>query len=212
MKKIFYILVLFNLILLSCYAQPSITWNKIYTPTPFFSDEAYCVSNTGSGFFYVGGHTYNSGYLMKIDNYGDSVWSLQPMVSIKTIITLPDRGCIIAGDSDSLTVLRLDSNGSIIWSKNFFQSLIIFEVLDLKKTLDNKYIACGQKNNQDGLVFKFDENGNLFWLKTFPAKCINSIEETSNGGFLSTGIGMYDAFLQRLDTAGNVGKTIPNIQ
>jgi len=216
MKKLFYILTLNCLLLIpstrDCYAQPSITWSKIYTPTPFFSDEAYCISNSGSGYFYVGGHTYNSGYLMKIDNYGDTIWSLQPRVGIKTLIFLQDKGCIYSGETDSLRMFRIDSNGNNLWEKKFMQGFIPSTVKDIKRTLDGFYIACGYRDmQQDGLVLKFDENGNLFWMKTYPANYVKtflSIEITPDNGYLTTGevidFDTLKTLLLRLDSAGNV--------
>lgn len=214
MKKIFYIFALFNLILLNCYAQPSITWSKTYGK-PFLLDLSYTICNTGSGYYYVGGYEISSGgYLLKINEYGDTTWSkfIPQILFINTIITLQDKGCIIAGDSDSLTIMRLDSNSNIIWSKDYQQNFNIIRIKDIKKTLDEKYIACGYRfHEDDGILLKFDEDGNLYWKKIYPASFVKtflSIEITPDNGYITTGTVIdYDTsktLLLRFDSTGGI--------
>ena len=119
MKKILFTLFTFHISLLTLYTQPSITWSKIYNPS-YSSDYASCVSNSGNGFYYVGGQAQNpqfvvTGYLIKINEYGDTVWAkFIDSILIGAIISTPDYGCIISGDG---IFARLDTSGNALWMK-----------------------------------------------------------------------------------------------
>ncbi len=205
------------MILTPFYAQPSITWSKIYSPSES-ADDAFCICNSGSGFYYVGGHAHdsafsNKGYLLKLNEYGDTLWGryIHEIYDIWAIIATPDKGCILTGDSDSLRVIRLDSNGNIIWSKNFIEDFDLNRIRDIKKTLDGNYIACGYRDyQQDGIILKFDGNGELCWLKIYPAtyfKIFLSIDVIPDGGYALTG-NVKDAdtaktLLLKLNDSGN---------
>ncbi len=115
-----------------------------------------------NGFYYVGGQAYSTGYLLKINEYGDTVWAKYlDEILVGDIISTPDYGCIIGGSG---IFTRMDTNGSVLWMKTFISNPTF--VREIKKTTDNEYIACGMRNyEQDGVILKFDVNGNLKWLK-----------------------------------------------
>ena len=82
----------------------------------------------------------------------------------------------------------------------------------MKKTTDGKYIACGMRNyEQDGVVLKFDLNGNLNWSKIYPTGAIKnliSIDELPNGGYIYGSNKDYPSdtnktLLLRIDSSGN---------
>lgn len=158
----------------SCFAQPSIQWSKIYSPS-VSSDEGYQYV-IPIGYYYIGGHAHdanfvNQGYLLKINEHGDTIWSKYFPSWIWAIESTPSNGCIISQNYTPLTFKNLDSNGNIIWSKNFATQLCLIRCII--KTKDGKYLACGVKNQpMDGIIVKFDLNGNLDWLKILPSRFV----------------------------------------
>lgn len=205
------------MILTPLYSQPSITWSKIYSPS-VSADEALCICNSGFGFYFAGGHAHdnafiNQGYLMKINEYGDTLWSkfIPELRVIWAITTTSDKGCVVTGDSDSLRVIRLDSNGTILWSKNFMQDYEIPRIRDIKKTPDGSFIACGYRDyQQDGIIIKFNESGDLSWLKIYPAsisKIFLSIDISTTGFVVTGAVEDFDTtktLLLKLNDSGNV--------
>jgi hypothetical protein len=208
--------VIFLIINAYSYSQPSIQWNKIYSPS-VSSDEALSICNTGIGYYYIGGHAHdanfvNQGYLLKINELGDTIWSKYFPSWIWAIASTPSNGCIISQDYTPLTFKNLDSNGNIIWNRSFSSQICL--VRCIIKTKDGKYIACGVKNSpMDGVIVKFDLNGNLDWVKFYPAgsfKSIVNIEELPNGDFIATG-GVKDTqndtnkiLLLKLNSTGDI--------
>lgn len=207
MKKVLYIFLITHLSILSTIDLYSITWNRTYGQ-PFLLDYSSTIYNTGSGFYFVGGYAQlKDGFLIKIDEYGDTVWTgSYPKLFINTLIEDYERGCIIAGSSDSLRVSRIDSNGYTVWEKKYYQNFNFTEIRDIKKTSDSNFIACGY--GQNGIVFKFDNNGNLFWLKMYPAKIFYSIDLTANEGYILTGLVQVNdtnkILILKMDSAGNI--------
>ena len=125
-------------------------------------------------------------------------------------VITPDKGCVITGDSDSLRAIRLDSNGIIVWSKNFMQDYELTRIRDIKKSLDGDFIACGYRDyQQDGIIFKFDVNGGLRWLKIYPASILIFLSiDISTTGYVVTGsvkdVDTTKALLLKLSDSGNV--------
>jgi hypothetical protein len=209
---LFALIVVYSLLFPStrdCYSQP-ITWSKIYSPTAQ-SDLAYYICNSNS-FYYIVGQAFNTGYLIKINEYGDTLWSIMSTAIGGPILGTSEGGCISIASSDSLRVVKISPQGNITLNKVI--SPIQCTIVNLKNTADGKYIACGNRITQsDGVVVKFDSNGNLQWLKQYPTggqKSLSSMDELPNGGFIVTGTNRdYVAdtsrtLLMRIDQFGNI--------
>jgi len=179
-------------------------------------DEAHAICSSGNGYYYVGGLTQmNAKNLIKINELGDSLWSktITEVGWIRAIISTPDHGCILAGFSDQIRIVRLDSNGGQVWAVAYggIETSII---RDIKKTSDGNYIACGLRfSSQYGIVIKFNGNGSLLWLKNYPTgalKSLSSIDELPNGGYIVGGSNKDSAndtnkaLLMRIDQTGNI--------
>jgi hypothetical protein len=105
---------------------------------------------------------------------------------------------ILLGDSD-FWVVKIDSNGEIIWQKVFRGSSLTdipYSIIQLK---DNNFIVSG--SSQDGgsqdldlWTIKFDNTGNIIWQKVFRGNQNNDFYDeatyllaTPDGGFLISG-------------------------
>lgn len=197
-----------------CFAQPSIQWSKIYSPTNM-DDEASSICSDGHGHYFISGFSSApEGLLIKINEYGDSMWTKTIINNgIETIIATEDRGCILTGFSDAIKIMRLDSNGNQVWAFSY-GSQEYSEMEDIKRTSDGNYIACGYRFSTGyGIVIKFTGNGILQWLKIYPTgslRVLQSVEELPNQGFIITGgnkdlpIDTIKTLLLRIDQSGNI--------
>lgn len=83
-----------------------------------------------------------------------------------------------------------------------------------RQTRDAGYVLLGTTQvGSQILVTKLDSNGAVAWAKTYGGSDVdvgNSIQQTRDGGYvvagytLSFGAGLHDAYVLRLDAAGNV--------
>ena len=135
-----------------------------------------------------------------------------------------DGGYIVAGYTWSfgaggadVYVLKLDSAGNLEWQKTFGGSSDDF-AYSIQQTADGGYIVAGYTLSfgagvNDAYVLKLDSAGNLEWQKTFGGSSDDfaySIQQTSDGGYIvagntwSFGAGGADAYVLKLDSAGNL--------
>ena len=169
----------------------------------------------------------------------DKLWS---------IIQTNDGGYLVAGDSDSnisgeksensrggydYWVVRLDSNGTIIWQKTLGGSADE-RLWSVQQTTDGGFILGGysdsdisgdkSENSQGGSdywIIKLNSSGNLLWQNTIGGNAndrVLKIVETDDGGYLVGGdsasnisgdrtvprAGFRDIWLVKLDASGNI--------
>jgi hypothetical protein len=126
-----------------------------------------------------------------------------------------DGGYIVAGESWSFSalfsdawVIKLDTNGNIQWQKRYGGSLndVIYSI---EQTQDGGYIMAGETNAVLpflGLfwVVKINGNGNVQWQKTYSQGWAHSIQQTSEGGYVATGVNMGKSWVIKLDANGSI--------
>lgn len=133
-----------------------------------------------------------------------------------------DGGFIVTGMIDyygttaSVLLLKLDMNGSRLWSKTFGGSGRD-EGTSVRQTSDGGYIIVGITDSYgfgdcDVYLIKTDPKGNLLWQRTFGGKEFDSgkaIQQTSDGGYIITGVTNSfgavgnDIYLLKTDAKGN---------
>ncbi|MFZ8826272.1 MAG: T9SS type A sorting domain-containing protein [Candidatus Caldipriscus sp.] len=138
-----------------------------------------------------------------------------------------DGGYIVAGITTSFGsgsgdafLVKTDAYGNVQWAKTYGVSLE--EFTSVQQTSDGGYIAAGQiyfcgMGLPDILLIKTDANGNVIWAKVYCGPfnfgdVANSVQQTSDGGYILTGItnsytyiGTLDsAFLIKTDANGNI--------
>ena len=153
-----------------------------------------------------------------------------------------DGGYIVAGSIESNNgdvtgnhggwdywVVKLDSNGNIIWQKSLGGSGID-EAQSIQQTTDGGYIVAGISDSNDGdvtdnhgyfnyWVVKLDASGNIIWQKSLGGSGIDeaqSIQQTTDGGYIVAGMssskngdvtgnhGGWDYWVVKLDASGNI--------
>jgi len=168
-------------------------WEKTYGGVN--DDYGYSIKQTSDGGFIILGRTTSFAvgagdlYLIRTDANGDTLWTkTYGEVGSEVPYSFQqtnDGGYIIAGETSSFGadwwdayMLRVDSMGSLLWSKTYkFGNNIKNTFYDVKQTSDGGFIAVGETGDlftRDVYVVKTDADGN--------SGCGDSIVNTITGG------------------------------
>jgi len=197
---------------IGAYAQPSVTWNRLYNGPFDWYDESYGICQTTDGNFVSVGYSRNPNYsycALKINGFGDTLWfriipsSTNRFKAVYSVTYTSDSGCIFTGQGDSLFAAKMDINGNLIWF--YYYGSENETGYSISNTKDNNFIICGD----GGLVMKIDGNGNRIWKKYFTADRLSKIINGIDDGYIITGsvrIGSDTsrALLMKVDTSGNL--------
>jgi len=203
----------------------NILWEKTYGGSN--NKRATSIQQTIDGGYII---ATLDGDILKIDSSGNVIWqnsynfwdaAIQQILGGGYIVT----GSIgsLGGDDHDIAVTELDSNGAVIWQKTYGGSghdgpRVALITVPITQTTDGGYIfATGTLSfgagDEDAWVVKLDSEGTIVWQKTYGGIEIDaafSIQESSAGGYIvagttySFGAGEDDAWILRLDSAGNV--------
>lgn len=163
MKK--FLIMFFVALAQVCAGQQSITWTKIFNGPNTYNDGAYasCVSTNST--YFVGGISGKDMYILRINNYGDTLWSKSYDSGIvRAMVSSNDGGCVFSGGASPNSISfasKIDSNGNVVWNK-YYQSDHVL-IYDIIKTNDGGYFACGTINILQGYILKIKPNGDLEW-------------------------------------------------
>lgn len=223
-------------------------------------DELYNVIATNDGNYIACGmsssddidlnnnHHLFDGWIIKFDGNGNILWSKNyggtSTERIYSIVELQDGTLVAAGNAHSQDidlniptyggtdgwVLKLESNGNIIWSKAYGGTKND-SFLKIKKTNDNSLIMCGNTfsadndltsnyGSTDAWVVKINENGDKIWSFNFGGSDSDSFidfqitaqneiilcgESESNDQDLSNGnYGQDDAWITKINSSGSM--------
>jgi hypothetical protein len=212
MKKLIILFTLsLGLLTYDVYTQ-SITWQKTYHVFP--NDFGYKILPAPDNCFYFAGTIDNVitsySYILKIDQFGDTLWSRQIPGGTLTAASSSDGGCVFLTFIDSLSSIKLDSNGNIVWQKYFAGG---GEIWDLIRTSDNGFIACGNAG-LSAQVYRLDSNGNFIWHRIYSGgsrKKFNSVVEENVNSFVLTGYldirpvtDSTKVIVTKIDSSGNL--------
>ncbi|MDB2571913.1 hypothetical protein N9X82_05520 [Polaribacter sp.] len=184
-------------------------------------------------------------WAIKLNENGDLQWSKYFGGSFTDapfgIVETEDHNFIIAGSSDSADVdisnnngsydfwvLKITSNGSLLWERSFGGSEID-EARAITATNDGNFIIVGDtrsadkdvSNNHgaaDVWIIKMNTDGNLIWEKTIGGSSFDvarSVARAQDNGFIISGSsrslnegftnqGQNDALLLKIDAEGNL--------
>ncbi|MGD2066619.1 MAG: T9SS type A sorting domain-containing protein, partial [Candidatus Bathyarchaeota archaeon] len=220
-----------NRIVLACsffwtigFAQPpAIQWTKTYGGGGI--DKGYSVQQTADNGYIIAGVTYSFGagsadiWLLKTDANGDTLWSNTIGGSggeqAQSIQQTSDGGYIITGVTSSfgagqedIWLVKTDADGDTVWTRTFGGS-DYDGGFSVRQAADGGYIISGRiwafgSNRYDIWLTKTDSIGNTQWTKTFGGfddDSGNSVQRTSDGGYIVAGVLSFDVFL--IKTGGN---------
>lgn len=203
-------------------------WEQYYGGSNF--EAAYSVVLTPDSGFLIAGWTQSFGngqedwYLVKTDMLGNQEWQKtygSSEVDIATSITTTINGNhlisgVSGGDGASIgRVRKIDSLGTIIWSKSYKHennpTNDIWKTIELS---DGSLVCTGMTRITDdaGWLLKTDSAGNKLWSRMYN-KSINTdlfydFITTDDSGFLVAGLawnvdnGSQDAWLLKVDSMG----------
>jgi len=211
----------------------NIIWQKAYGGSN--NDRATSITQTRNGGLAVAGETQSFGagkndfWVLKLDNsngnviwqkaYGGNGWD-----EAKSIVQTNYGALAITGLTNSfgagnwdIWVLKLDSNGNVIWQKAYGGSNLD-RVRSATRTNDDGLVVAGDTNsfgaeNYDFWVLKLDYNGNIMWQKAYggsKSEYATSITQTSDGEYAvvgntaSFGAENYNIWVLKLDSDGFV--------
>lgn len=151
-------------------------------------------------------------FVGKLDSAGNVVWIKNIGGSAedgaRSIVAASDGGYVLAGYSESndgdfsehyggydVCIIKIDFQGNLQWQRSF--GGINYDVAnEIAPTSDGGYVVAGNTtlvngfNGNDYWILKLDVNGKLQWEKTLGGSLsdqANSINETSDGGFIVAG-------------------------
>jgi len=174
-------------------------WNKTYDAIAG-RDYAPYVIQSGDGGYALVGRTQSSvveGYdcwLIKTDSFGNIEWNKTFRVvgdpHPNSIVQTGDGGYAIAGGPDYWLV-KTDSSGNTEWNKTFTLSPKGDWCHCMIQTKDGSYLLVGTKSYNLMALTKTDASGNLLWNQTYGYGAINSVIQTSDGGYALAGYNFH---------------------
>jgi len=184
----------------------NLVWEKNFGGTDY--DYGYSVVETADGGLVVTGETYSSGnslqvYLLKTDSTGNLLWEKNFGGTSSdygySVVETADGGLVVTGETYSfgnsyqVYLLKTDSNGNLLWEKNFGGSSSDYG-RSVVETADSGLVITGYTqsfgNNEQVYLLKTDSTGNLLWEENFGGTSDDygrSVIETSDGGLVVTG-------------------------
>lgn len=192
---------------LPLYAQaPDTLWTRTFGESAT-NDFGNSVQQTQDGGYIIIGtavNSENSVLLIKTDAQGDEEWT-KKLFNVGSTNgnsgqQTADGGYIITGISffggDNVWLIKVDSNGLEEWNTTFGASGFD-EGRSVQQTSDGGYIITGITSSfgageSDVWLIKTDANGMEVWNKTFgtsESEEGNSVQQTSDGGYIISGSG-----------------------
>lgn len=171
-------------------------------------------------------------WLVKTDANGNELWNRTlGEGEFESIQQTADGGYIIVGGikwsgynrkKAYAMVVRTNASGYELWSKRYegkvadrFGEKDVYEASSVQQTSDGGYMIAGMIAHPyidwgelsykiDAWLIKIDPEGNDQWNKTFGSARAASVQQTSDGGYIVTGIHKNNAWLIKTDKDGNM--------
>lgn len=218
-----------NVILIKIDRSGNEQWSRNYTFSP--TDRLNCIKKIPDGSFVMAGFSLSNinqskdALLIKIDEYGNLIWS-------KTYGTIQDEiahSMDIASDGSfsivievstldngaDVGLIKTSAQGDSLWTKFYggIQNDYGYSIL----CTDNGHIITGVTksagdNNGDGMIIKTDFSGNIEWNRSYGGQgteVFRSLKQASDGGYITVGHtnsyggGNNDAFLLKINSEGD---------
>lgn len=164
-------------------------------------------------------------WVVRLDTQGTPLWSKlyggSQDDSANAVLATPD-GCFLVGgfsasQAASAWLFKINADGALLWTKTYGAGFT-FNIKALALTPDGGYLVLGSTNHvsfpaSDAWVAKLDAEGNVMWSRILGGEggdTLVAVTPTADGYLLagytsSAGAGKADAWLVKLDEAGEVG-------
>ena len=129
-------------------------------------------------------------------------------LTVNKVVPIINSGYIAVGNNG--LIIKTDLLGNVEWYKQFTPYINFNSAIT---TNDNCFVTVGEirnnsSNNYEGLILKFDLNGDTIWSKTVERAEkyveITSISQTSDNGFVLSGnTSNFQSFIYKIDAEGN---------
>lgn len=209
----------------------NLEWTRAIADT---GSEGYSIIETSHNDLVIAGTTnqygagYDDVYVVNLDSAGNLKWT-KTIGGIGdefaySIIQTYDKGFAITGSSASygtgyynVYIVKLDSAGNVKWAEtiggtDYDVGRSIIQTFDKGLAIAG-YTASFGKGKDDMYIIKLDSAGNLKWTKTLGDTAFDgafSLIQTSDKGLAVAGVtysygaGNGDAYIAKLDSAGNL--------
>ena len=179
-------------LLITSISSSQSTFQKIYGGVE--EEECDAVVQTEDGGFMLAASTRSFGngnydfYIIRTDPYGDTLWTKAfggtGYDHSRDILKIDDTNYLIAGSlSGKVFLIKIKDNGETVWTKTIGNE-DDYIVTSAKKTYDGGFIFCGNKDLEDYFILKTNGNGDSLWTKTYEYGIANSIDATTDGGYI----------------------------
>lgn len=204
--------------LLKLDSNGNILWQKRYGGSlPNYSFSTISIQETSDRGYIVATTNTHDYWIMKLNSDGNVLWQKRYSAGIdytNSIQETPDGGYIVAGHGCcfgagyyDIWLLKLDSNGNVLWQKTYGGTDLDY-ANSILVTVDGGYIVAGSTRSfgvsTNFWVLKLDSGGNILWQKTYGSAAshdwANSIQETTDGGYIISGTMM----ILKIDSEGNL--------
>lgn len=204
-------------------------WEKSYGPTLWWNTSGQLTSDGGyiiaDGTEIFGGEGYQA-WLLKTDAQGDTVWTKNyggPQHDVaRAVHQTDDGGYIIAGFRDAIKhpdygyltngdmwLIKTDADGDTMWTKTYGVEDEHDYADFVSQTSDGGYIvACSGLYSPATLnkvsIMKTDDKGDSIWTyRTSEYIVFECVQQTTDDGYVATGINFGDLTIIKLGTNGN---------
>ena len=187
-------------------ADGNAIWNSRYQFSGGFTN-SYCIEPTNDGGCVLTIRTdgYPTPFIFKLDADGNIVWQKTYDHSLSLshpIRQTQDGGYVAIGEGNWVT--KLDTDGDVVWAKEYTG-----EPRSIRETSDGGYTLLLDKSGKSVLL-KLNQSGNIIWQKSYEGGGLNSVLETSDGGYIlggstnSFGVGSDDVWVLKVNQNGDI--------
>lgn len=173
-----------------------------------------------AGSYYDSTLTNSDALLVKLNEYGDTLWTRTyggiNFDIINAVCQTPDSGFILMGSTQSFSMgsaadfylIKTDSLGNFLWQQ-VYGTTLAEDCISGHITLDGGFIMCGIKNS---LLYalKTDSSGNFEWDRQVPGTAgTGFIKQLSDSTYILVGAKFvaglsYQAYMAKLSKTGGV--------
>jgi hypothetical protein len=196
-------------------------WDRIYSFPNMECNSTSVLENPDGGYTLSGfiwdNYLNTQSLIIRTDPNGDTLWCSRFSIGnmsaydylMNAVIKSTDSGFVVLNPFswDSLSLTKLDQNGTVLWSKIYAG----IPGRAFASTGDSGFIVCGHttlSGENTGFLLKTDLNGELLWRKDYPGNTkLSSVKTTLDDGFVACGIktdGYDQCLILRTDPSGNI--------